>query len=49
MAKINVMKPTGSEMLSLLSAFKTESLTYVVFDSEKVGSMGLPKIGRAHV
>ena len=44
MAKINVMKPTGSEMLSLLSAFKTESLTYVVFDSEKVGSMGLPII-----
>lgn len=44
MAKINVMKPTGSEMLSLLSAFKTENLTYVVFDSEKVGSMGLPII-----
>jgi len=44
MAKINVMKPTGSEMLSLLSAFKTENLTYVIFDSEKVGSMGLPII-----
>lgn len=44
MAKINVMKPTGSEMLSLLSAFKAENLTYVVFDSEKVGSMGLPII-----
>ena len=44
MAKINVIKPTGSEMLSLLSAFKTENLTYVIFDSEKVGSMGLPII-----
>lgn len=44
MAKINITKPTGSEVLSLLSAFKTENLTYVVFDSEKVGSMGLPII-----
>ena len=44
MAKINVIKPTGSEMLSLLSAFKTENSTYVIFDSEKVGSMGLPII-----
>ena len=44
MAKINVIKPTGSDMLSLLSAFKTENLTYVIFDSEKVGSMGLPII-----
>ena len=44
MVKINIMKPTGSEMLSLLSAFKIENLTYVIFDSEKVGSMGLPII-----
>ena len=44
MAKINIVKPTGSEMLSLLSAFKTENLTYAIFDSEKVGSMGLPII-----
>lgn len=44
MAKININKPTGSEVLSLLSAFKTENLTYVIFDSEKVGSMGLPII-----
>lgn len=44
MAKININKPTGSEVLSLLSAFKIENLTYVIFDSEKVGSMGLPII-----
>lgn len=44
MAKVNIIKPTGSEVLSLLSAFKTEDLTYVIFDSEKVGSMGLPII-----
>lgn len=44
MAKINIVKPTGSEMLALLSAFKTENSTYVIFDSEKVGSMGLPII-----
>lgn len=44
MAKINIVKPTGSEILSLLSAFKVEDLTYVIFDSEKVGSMGLPII-----
>lgn len=44
MAKINIVKPTGSEILALLSAFKTENSTYVIFDSEKVGSMGLPII-----
>lgn len=44
MAKININKPTGSEVLSLLSAFKKEDSTYVIFDSEKVGSMGLPII-----
>lgn len=44
MAKINIVKPTGSEVLSLLSAFKVENSTYVIFDSEKVGSMGLPII-----
>lgn len=44
MAKININKPTGSEVLSLLSVFKKEDSTYVIFDSEKVGSMGLPII-----
>ncbi len=43
--KINVTKPTGSsENLELLTAFKVENNTYIVFDGEKVGSMGLPII-----
>ena len=45
MAKINITKPTGGvEALTLLSAFKGEGNTYVIFDSEKTGSMGLPII-----
>ncbi len=44
MAKINITTPTGVENLSLISAFKVENNTYVVFDSEKIGSMGLPII-----
>ena len=45
MAKINITKPTGTiESLNLLSAFKAENNTYVVLDSEKMGSMGLPII-----
>lgn len=45
MAKINITKPTGgSEVLTLVSAFRAEANSYVVFDSEKMGSMGLPII-----
>lgn len=45
MAKINITKPTGgSEALALVSAFVADSNSYVVFDSEKMGSMGLPII-----
>ncbi len=45
MAKINITTPTGNtESLSLLSAFKAEGNTYIVFDSERTGSMGLPII-----
>lgn len=45
MAKINITKPTGTiESLTLLSAFKAENNIYVVLDSEKMGSMGLPII-----
>ncbi len=45
MTKINITKPTGtSESLSLLSAFKVEENTYLVFDSEKISSTGLPII-----
>lgn len=44
MTKINIAKPTGSEELSLISAFKSENTTYIILDSEKVGSMGLPII-----
>ena len=45
MAKVNITKPTGnSESLNLISAFKVENNTYVVLDSEKMGSMGLPII-----
>jgi len=45
MAKINITKPTGTmEVLSVLSAFKSENNTYVILDSEKMGSMGLPII-----
>lgn len=43
--KINITKPTGNvETLDVLTAFKVDNITYVVFDSEKVGSMGLPII-----
>lgn len=45
MAKINITKPTGNvESLNLISAFKGEGNIYVVLDSEKMGSMGLPII-----
>ena len=45
MAKINITKPTGNvDNLNLLSAFKAENNIYIVFDAEKMGSMGLPII-----
>ena len=44
MTKINITTPTGVESLSLLSAFKVDDNKYVVFDSEKTSSMGLPLI-----
>lgn len=44
MSKINITKPTGNETLSLLSAFNESGTTYIIFDSEKMGSMGLPII-----
>lgn len=45
MAKINITKVTGgTESLNLISAFKSDGTTKVVFDSERIGSMGLPII-----
>lgn len=45
MAKINITKPTGNvETLSVLSAFKAHDNIFIIFDSEKTGSMGLPII-----
>lgn len=45
MAKVNITKPTGSiENLNVISAFKADNNIYVVLDSEKMGSMGLPII-----
>jgi len=44
MAKVNIAKPTGSETLAVLTAFNVDGNTYIVFDSERVGSMGLPII-----
>lgn len=45
MAKINITKPTGNvESLELLTAFKAEDTTYIIFSSDKIGSMGLPII-----
>ena len=45
MARVNITKPTGNvENINLISAFKAENNTYVVLDSEKMGSMGLPII-----
>lgn len=45
MAKINITKPTGNvENLELLTAFKAEDATYIIFSSDKIGSMGLPII-----
>jgi len=42
--KKNITKPTGVDNFELLTAFKVEGNTYVIFDSERVGSMGLPII-----
>lgn len=45
MAKINILKPTGgNEALGFVSAFMAENNSYVILDSEKTGSMGLPII-----
>ena len=45
MGKINITKPTGGvDTLNLISAFKGDNNIYVVFDSEKTGTMGLPII-----
>ncbi len=42
--KINILKPTGSEAFNLLSAFKVEDNTYVIFDIERTSPMGLPAV-----
>ncbi len=45
MTKITITKKMGGiEALNLLSAFKVETNTYLVLDSERTGSMGLPII-----
>ena len=45
MGKITITKKTGTiDSLNLMSAFKVDNNTYVVLDSEKNGSMGLPII-----
>ena len=45
MTHINIKKPTGTiEVLNLLSAFRADNNIYVILDSEKMGSMGLPII-----
>lgn len=44
MAKINITKPTSVEAFNLVSAFLENGNTYVILDSEKMGSMGLPII-----
>lgn len=45
MAKINITKPLGEkESYTLVNAFKVENQVYVIMDSERVGSMGLPII-----
>ena len=45
MAKTNILKPTGSiDNLNIISAFKADNNNYVILDSEKMGSMGLPII-----
>lgn len=45
MAKVNITKPTGGmEAYQVICAFKADGNSYVVFDSEKTGSMGLPII-----
>lgn len=45
MGKINILTSTGStEALPLVSAFKSDNNNYVILDSEKTGSMGLPII-----
>lgn len=45
MAKIKLNLPTGGvEEKLLLNAFKADNNSYIVFDAENVGSMGLPII-----
>lgn len=45
MAKLKLTLPTGTvEEKSLINAFKVDNASYVVFDAESVGSMGLPII-----
>ena len=45
MAKISINKPTGSvDTLNLVSAFNDNGKVYVILDSGKLGSMGLPII-----
>ncbi len=44
MAKMNINKPTSVEAFNLVSAFLENGNTYVILDSEKMGSMGLPII-----
>lgn len=44
MTKVNIIKPTERETLAVLTAFNADGNTYIVFDSERVGSMGLPII-----
>lgn len=45
MAKMNIVKPTGGmDSFNVISAFKADNQVYVILDSERVGSMGLPII-----
>lgn len=44
MGKIKIKKPTGEELLNIVSAFSVDGNSFVILDSEKTGSMGLPII-----
>lgn len=45
MAKVKINLPTGiNEERTLISAFNAENNTYIIFDADSVGSMGLPII-----